>query len=51
MNINENMRNQRRMEKKVGVYLENFSFQLVIALELQTWYQTDAKIQTFFLLI
>ena len=38
ININENMRNYRKMEKEVGVYLEN-------------WYQTDAKIQTFYLLI
>ena len=33
----------------MGVPRKFLIFQLVIALELQTWYQTDAKIQTFYL--
>ena len=46
MNINENMRNQRKMEKKSrGVPRKFLIFQLVIAFENQTWYQSDAKIQ------
>ena len=52
MNINENMRNKRKNgEKKVGIDLKFLIFQFVIALENQTWHQTDAKIQTFYLLM
>ena len=51
MNINENMRNERKIgEKSRGVPIKFHIFQLVIALENQTWYQTDAKIHTFYLL-
>ena len=39
------------MRKQSGVPRKFLIFQLVIALENQTWYQTDAKIQTFNLLI
>ena len=52
MNINENMRNKRNIGvKSRGLPRKLLIFQLVIALENQTWYQTDAKIQTFYLLI
>ena len=52
MNINENMRNERKIgEKSRGVHRKCLIFQLVIALESQTWYQTDAKIPIFYLLI
>ena len=52
MNINENMRNERKIrEKSRGVPRKFLIFQLVIALESQTWYQTEAKIPTFNLLI
>ena len=52
MNINENMRNERKIqEKSRGVPRRILIFQLVIALESQTWYQTEAKIPTFYLMI
>ena len=52
MNINENMRNERKIrEKSRGVPRKFLIFQLVIASESQTWYQTEAKIPTFYLLI
>ena len=52
MNINENMRNERKIrEKSRGVPRKFLIFQLVIALESRTWYQTEAKIPTFNLLI
>ena len=47
MNINENMRNERKIgENSRGVPKKLLIFQLVIALENQTWYQTNAKIPT-----
>ena len=52
MNINENIRNKRKIgEKGRGVPRKFLIFQLVIALESQTWNQTNAKISTFHLLI
>ena len=52
MNINEKMRNERKIqEKSRGVPRKIFICQLVIALERQTWYQTKAKTPTFYLLI
>ena len=52
MNINYNMRHWRIIREKCrGVPRKFLIFQLVIALENQTWYQTDAIIQTFYLLI
>ena len=51
-NINENMRNYRKnCESSRGVPRKFLIFQLVIALANQTWYRTDAKKQTFYLLI
>ena len=52
MNINEKMRNYRKIgEKSRDVPRKFLIFHLVIALENQIWYQTDAKIPTFNLLI
>ena len=52
MNISENMRNERKIgEKSRSVPRKCLIFQLVIALESQTWYQTNAKIPTFYLVI
>ena len=46
------MGNERKIgEKSRGVPRNFLIFQLVIAKESQTWYQTDAKIPTFYLLI
>ena len=46
------MRNKRKNgEISRGVPRKFLIFQFVIALENKTWYQTDAKIQTFYLLI
>ena len=43
---------REKIEKKIGVYLEKIPiFQLLIALENQAWYNTDSKMQTFYLLI
>ena len=52
MNIGENMRNERKIrEKSRDIPRKFLIFQLVIAFESQTWYQTVAKIPTFYLLI
>ena len=46
------MKNEiKNREKSRGVPRNLLIFQLVIALESQTWYQTEAKIPYFYLLI
>ena len=51
LNINEKMRNEKKMEKKVGDVPRKFLiFPLVTVLKSQTWYQTNAKIPTFYLI-
>ena len=51
MDINETWEIREKWRKSRDVPRKFLIIQLVIALENQTWYQTDAKIQTFYLLI